>query len=197
MAANVHRLGFWIKHSWPPGRPLSGFPDGTRFVTEAELHKKLLNRAGALLSRRPYSRGELADLLLKIAGSDTVEAVLNRLEELKLLNDAEYAYNFAFNQLKLKGWGPVRVHQSLLLRKVPPRVVESTMNSIRATLSDREVLEGYLEKHWRRKAMPVDPGRIAGLVSHLRRRGFLEETILQTLREKLPPASWERFETGE
>jgi regulatory protein len=166
-------------------------------VTDAELHKKLLNRAGIFLSRRPYSRGELAAMLLKMARPELVEPVLDRLEQLKLLNDAEYAYNFAFNQLKHKGWGPVRVHQNLLLRKVPPELVESTLNSIRATLSDREVLEGYLERHCRRKPLPVDPRGIAGLVSHLRRRGFLEETIIQTLRQKVPSAVWERFETGE
>jgi SOS response regulatory protein OraA/RecX len=165
-------------------------------VTEAELDKKLLNRAGVFLSRRPYSRGELAAVLLKKAGPDSVEPVLDRLEQLKLLNDTEYAYNFAFNQLKFKGWGPVRVHQNLLLRKVPPGLAESTMNSIRAELSDREVLEGYLEKHCRRK-LPVDSRGIARLVSHLSRRGFVEETILQTLRQKVPSAVWERFDTGE
>jgi SOS response regulatory protein OraA/RecX len=166
-------------------------------VTEAELDKKLLNRAGIFLSRRPYSRGELAAVLLKKAGPDSVEPVLDRLEQLKLLNDTEYAYNFAFNQLKFKGWGPVRVHQNLLLRKVPPGLAESTMNSIRAELSDREVLEGYLEKHCRRKGLPVDSRGIARLVSHLSRRGFVEETILQTLRQKVPSAVWERFDTGE
>jgi SOS response regulatory protein OraA/RecX len=166
-------------------------------VTEAELRKKLLDKAGLFLSRRPCSRGELAAMLLKIAGPDSVEPVLDRLEQLKLLNDSEYAYNFAFNQLKFKGWGPVRVHQNLLLRKVPPGLAESTMNSIRAELSDREVLEGYLEKHCRRKGLPLDRRGIAGLVSHLSRRGFPEETILQTLRQKVPSALWERFETGE
>ena len=181
----------------PKGHSRGSKPTSQRFVTEAELHKRLLNRAGIFLSRRPYSRGELAAVLLKVAGPDSVEPVLNRLEQLKLLNDPEYAYNFAFNQLKFKGWGPARVHQNLLLRKVPPGLAESTMNSIRAELSDREVLEGYLEKHCRRKGLPVDCRGIAGLVSHLRRRGFLEETILQTLRPKVPPAVWERFETGE
>jgi len=166
-------------------------------VTEAELHKKLLNRAGTFLSRRPCSRGELALVLLKIAGPDLVEPVLDRLEQLNLLNDTEYAYNFAFNQLKVKGWGPVRVFQDLLLRKVSPELAESTMNSIQTTLTEQEVLEGYLERYGRRKRLPADRRGVASLVSHLRRRGFVEDTIIQMLRRKLSPTVWENFETGE
>jgi len=166
-------------------------------VTEAELHKKLLNRAGILLSRRPCSRGELASVLLKIAGPDSVDPVLDRLEQLKLLNDTEYAYNFAFNQLKAKGWGPVRVLQDLLLRKVSPELAESTVNSIKATLSEQEILEDYLERYYRRKRLPADRKGVARLLSHLRRRGFVEDTIIQTLRRKLSPAVWENFETGD
>ena len=47
------------------------------------------------------------------------------------------------------------------------------------------------------KRLPADRKGVASLVSHLRRRGFVEDTIIQMLRRKLSPTVWENFETGE
>ena len=65
-----------------------------------ERHKLLMKKAGALLARRAYTRGELRDRLVKTSGETPVESILDRLEQLNLLNDAAYAYNLASPWIK-------------------------------------------------------------------------------------------------
>ncbi len=57
-------------------------------MTDPDVQKKLLNKAGAILGRRPHSRGELRLKLLRYGAETEVEAALDRLQELNLLNDA-------------------------------------------------------------------------------------------------------------
>jgi SOS response regulatory protein OraA/RecX len=57
----------------------------------------------------------------------------------------------------------------------------------------REYLEGYCVKH----GIPQDRKTVQRLVSRLKGRGFQEEVIYSVLRQKVPAAVWERFETGD
>src|SRR5687768_10744837 len=109
--------------------------------------KKLMSRAGNLLGRRSYSRGELARKLLKLADPPEVETVLDRLEELDLLNDSKYAYNFAFYRLRECGWGPLRVRHALLNRQVAADLVESALNRVFQEHGEGPMLEGYLDRY--------------------------------------------------
>jgi len=62
----------------------------------AEPSKRLLHKAGRLLARRAYTRGELRTRLAKGGNEEDIAGVLDQLETINLLNDAETAYNFAF-----------------------------------------------------------------------------------------------------
>jgi SOS response regulatory protein OraA/RecX len=157
----------------------------------------LMTRAGRLLSRRPYSRSELRRRLARFAELDSVEEALNRLEELSLLNDSEYAYNFALCRMKQDGWGPFKVLQSLLRHEVTPALAESAINRVRQDNDEAALLREYVERHCRKIGLPKDLNGIRRLVSHLRRRGFREETIFKGLREGIPEAVWRRYETGD
>ena len=70
---------------------------------EEDFHQALMRRAGSLLRRRAYGRAELAEKLSRFAGPDDLRGVLDRLQELDLLNDARYAYNLAFQRLTEDG----------------------------------------------------------------------------------------------
>lgn len=166
-------------------------------MTDPDVQKKLLNKAGAILGRRPYSRGELRLRLLRYGAPAEVAAALDRLEELNLLNDAEYAYNFAFYRAKVQGWGPLRLRQGLLRRHVAPGLAESVLERVRRDLGDATTLREYIERHCRRCGLPADRTGVQRLVAHLRRRGFFEEHIWAALRDLLPATVRQRDESGD
>ena len=77
---------------------------------EEESSSKIMHRAGLLLARRPYSRGELREKLSMLGDHQEIESTLDRLQELNLLNDVNYSYNLASYWMKHEGWGPIKVH---------------------------------------------------------------------------------------
>jgi SOS response regulatory protein OraA/RecX len=159
-----------------------------------ESGRALLKKAANLLARRAYSRGDLRTRLLKTAGERQVDSTLDRLEHLKLLNDAEYAYNFALIKIGQENWGSAKVIAALHRRCVESGTIEKALRRVRAELGDETISVRYLRKccgvHW----PPTDPKQIQKLVTHLRRRGFDEDAIFRALREILPEPVLYRFE---
>jgi len=164
---------------------------------EGESAKKLLQKAGRLLAKRAYSRGELETKLRSLGQEEEIQTVLTRLEELNLLNDDQYAYNFAHCRMRQDGWGPAKVMHALLRREVASNIAETAIERVRRETGDGPLLLQYLEGFCARHGMPQDRRAIQKLVSRLRRRGFQEEVIYEVLRQKLPTAAWHRFDTGD
>jgi regulatory protein len=169
---------------------------GNRSMDSRE-QELLIKKCGDLLARRAYSRGELRDRLSRLAGKCSIDPVLDRLEQLNLLNDADYAYNFALRRFSIDGWGPDKVRKSLLRRQVAQRIVERALEAACGEIGPERILEKTVEKYRRRHGHPSDSKDVRKLFSHLRRQGFDEEEILGALRRLVSPALWQRFETGE
>ncbi len=155
----------------------------------------LLQKAGNLLARRAHSRGELRRKLAKSADPADLEKALDHLEELGLLNDAEYAYNFASSRIREKSWGPVRVYQALLRRKVAAHIAACTVERIRGETNDRELLETYLERYWRTRDRPRNRAELKRFIGHLSRRGYGDELIIDVLRRAVPDEAWRSFDS--
>jgi len=164
---------------------------------DAEFHKMIMKKAGALLGRRAYSRGQLRDKLAKIAGEVSIEAVLDHLEQLNLLNDADYAYNFAFWRIKQQGWGPAKVNDSLLRRQIEQPTIDGALQRVRNELHYESILTDYVQRYCGKQGPALDPKTVRSLVLHLRQRGFDEDGIVGALKKVIPAAILKRFETGE
>ncbi len=164
---------------------------------DAEIHKSLMKKAGALLARRAYSRGELRNRLAKIADELQVESVLDRHEQLNLLNDADYAYNFALCRIRQEAWGPTRICQSLLRRNVAQATIDRALERVGNELGQEPILIEYIKKRCGKRGLPTDPKGIRKLVMHLLQRGFSEDQIFHALKQVIPAAVLHRFETGE
>lgn len=164
---------------------------------ESDSTEKLLHYAVGVLARRAHSRGELEEKLLAKAKVEEVRVVLSRLEELNLLNDERYAYNFALWRMQQDGWGPAKALHFLLRRRVEAPLARSAVERVRHELGDTTLIQDYLNKHWNRRAAPNDRQSIQKLISRLQRRGFQEETIYSALRQIIPAAAWQRFERGD
>jgi SOS response regulatory protein OraA/RecX len=157
----------------------------------------LLKKAGALLAGRAYSRYEMQKKLAAVAEERQVEAVLNHLERLNLLNDADYAYNFAFRRIRQQGWSPAKVRNALLYRHVGQASIEIALQQARNESDDTSTILEYAQRRCGRKGLPTDLKGIQKLFLHLRQRGFDEENILSALRGSIPAEALQRLQTGE
>lgn len=158
--------------------------------------KTLLEKAGALLARRPLSRGELRDRLSKHGRESHVETVLNRLEQLNLLNDEVLAYNSALRRAG-QGWASARVRNYLLRRKIEPSVIEGVLDKIAKEAGDEPGLARCIEKYLARRGMPANSAEVRKLLFYLSRRGYDEESVLNAVGKALPQELWRPYETGE
>jgi regulatory protein len=164
---------------------------------ESAVLKKLMTKAGRLLARRAYGRAELGQKLAPLADASDIEQVLDHLTDLRLLNDANYAYNFSFHRLTELGWGPARVRRELTQRRVEGTIVEAAIARVLDDSGEEAILDRYLARYTGRRGWPADRKGIGRLVTHLRRRGFSPERVYRALREQIGAEAWDRFDTGE
>jgi len=157
---------------------------------QSELRKKLLGKAGSLLARRPHSRGELRQKLSRTAEPLDIEAVLARLDELNLLNDGDYAYNFAFRRSEQDGWGPFKIRSELLRRQIAPQVIDSAIEGVQKKIDGDTALKTCWEKITRKEGIPTDRKAVRRLIQKLRRRGHGDDVIIRMLRRELPAGAW-------
>jgi SOS response regulatory protein OraA/RecX len=180
---------------------MSGIKDlksGTGNLMDIDIHKLLMKKAGTLLARRAYSRADLQKRLAAFGGGEQVEAVLRHLERLKLLNDADYAYTFAFRRIRRLGWSSAKVQNALLGHQVDPMIIDRALEQVRNECGGEDsVIREYLRKRYEKGGLPVDCKGIRKLILHLRQRGFEEETIFSALKGEIPDAALRRFRTGE
>ena len=159
--------------------------------------RKLMEKAASLLARRSYSRGEMETKLAPLGDPPEIQSVLDRLEQLNLLNDEVYAYNSASQWIRQRGWGPYKVRHLLMRRKIPDWMAESAIERVRQEISDTSALEAYLDRRSRSHPLPEDRKGIQKLALSLKRRGFSPEAIWDVLRRRIPSSAWQEIETGD
>ena len=180
-------------------------------LTAAGEESKLMERAVGLLSQRPMSRKELLDklcapprqrrekypydklddgpdpALLEVqreALGEQAEKVADRLTDLGLLNDGEYARTVV-RHYATKGYGPRKIRDELYRRGVPREFWEEAME-------EREPDESQLEQLARQKLRGAEPTRenLKKVSDYLARRGYGWDEISGAL-ERLREEEWE------
>ena len=135
----------------------------TKAQMETERQKKLMAQAGRLLARRAHSRAELGERLARLAEPGEVDQVLDHLVELRLLNDANYAYNLSLHRLTREGWGPLRVRRELIERRVEPATADEALARVLDETGEETILKRYLVRYAGRRGWP---GEIADHSQH-------------------------------
>jgi len=140
------------------------------------------DRALKLLTRRDHFRAELVEKLRRKGfEADDIDRAVERLDELRLLDDAALAGRFVEFRSVDRGWGPIRLTTELRRRGVDPDLAESAAR-IGGELHDR-ALETALRKvevrarsgWWR-----LPEGR-ARLVKSLIARGFTTDVAYRAV----------------
>jgi regulatory protein len=130
----------------------SGLATGQE-LTKQELEKfkeeaktdKLYNRALDLIARRARSEWEMRDYLKrKDAEESQIEAILNKLRERSLLNDAEFARMWVENRRLLKATSKRRLTQELKQKRINEEVINEVLGNDET--DEREVLRQLVER---------------------------------------------------
>lgn len=179
------------------GKELSG-AEAAALAAAAE-RGRLMEKAIGLLSLRPMSRRELLDKLCapprrkdgapdpetlqsqREALREQAESVADRLTELGLLNDGEYARTVA-RHYAAKGYGPRKLRDELYRRGVPREFWEDA-------LAVAETEDSQIDRLARQKLRGAEPTRenLKKVSDYLARRGYGWEEIssaLERIREE-------------
>ena len=139
---------------------------------------KALDRQKALemLSRRPYSRRELKDKLLR-RGTDeqSVDECISWLDEHGFLDDGEYAGAVA-RHYSAKGYGAGRVKTELRRRGIERELADETLAELP---ENTDKIDAYIA---RRLSDPKDRDSVRKIGAALFRRGYSWEEIRAALR---------------
>ncbi len=112
--------------------------------------RRAYNKSLDLLSRRPYAEKELIKKLQE-KGHEKESAIkaCDRLLELGLLNDEQYAKMLANELIERKGYGIKRVKQELLYRGIDREIVENTIDLLDNNPQNSIIL--VIEKKYKNK----------------------------------------------
>lgn len=98
-------------------------------LLDAVSFRRAYNKSLDLLSRRPYGTKELIKKLCeKGHEKESAEKACERLLELGLLNDEEYARILATDLLERKNYGIKRIKQELNIRGINRDIIENTID---------------------------------------------------------------------
>lgn len=144
-------------------------------------YRAALDRAVSLLALRAHSRGEIEQKLLRAHYRPvTVEMVLYKLERENLLDDADFARQWAAARSGRK-LGSGRIAQELRLKGVSAETIEEALS----TLDEDEQLDAaaaLAEKALRRAKVGEDPRKTAQrVIGMLARRGYSWEIARKAL----------------
>ncbi|PFH28294.1 MULTISPECIES: recombination regulator RecX [Burkholderia] len=155
----------------------SGDAPGASERKSSKPPRSLKGRALGYLSRREYSRTELARKLAPYVGEDeSVEPVLDALEKDGWLSDARFAESLVHRRASRVG--VARIVSELKRHAVGDSLVEEVNAQLRETELTRA------QAVWRKKfgALPQTPAERAKQARFLAARGFSSATIVKLLK---------------
>lgn len=170
----------------PPG---SGSPSSSESSYDAARQLVLRRLTGSAKSRR-----QLAEALReKGFGEDVISAVLDRMEEVALVDDAAFARAWVRTRHETKGLGSAALRRELIDRGVPEPFIEEALTQLSAEDEEAAARE-LLEKKLGQTVIPAGSGpeqrrerdkHARRLVAMLGRRGHPPSQSMRLVREVL------------
>lgn len=145
------------------------------------------DRAARLLNQRLRSTAELrASLLLDGHPAPAVEAVIARLSELGLLDDARFAAAFVRDGVNLRSNGRFRLRRELRAAGVDESLIDQALDEHCPAEVERETVDELAAKRAARlRGLPTEVAR-RRLAGQLERRGFAAELVAAALDRHFP-----------
>ena len=145
-------------------------------LNSEQTKEKALN----LLEYRAHSRFELFDKLKFFAETETVNEVLDMLEEGGLLDDEAYAFQYAHDLMEMKLFGPARLKIELSRKGIDEEIAEQAIWAAEEEIgSSEERLERLIEIKY--KNMLSDEKNRAKTINSLFRLGYGYDMIKEAI----------------
>jgi len=147
--------------------------------------RSIYDQALTLLGFRARSVAELRRTLLQKGGeADEIEAVIARLLDQKLLDDADFARQYARNKLLGPGVSRFRIIQELARKGVSRHVADRALDELRDEdgVDSAGAIHRVARKKWAALGDLDDVTRRRRLFAFLARRGFSPDEIAAALR---------------
>lgn len=140
-------------------------------------------KAFRLLSLRPHSEKELEKKLReKGFPAVVIKETLEKLHDLKYLNDASFASQWARNLVVNKLWGNKKITSSLREKGLTADLIDSSIEQAREELPEEEAIEIIIKKKAaKRKTSALDFKEKRKIFQSLMGRGFPPGLILNKL----------------
>lgn len=136
-------------------------------LTAEQTKEKALN----LLEYRAHSRRELFDKLKRFARLDTVNEVLDMLEESGLIDDRAYAFQYAHDLMEMKLLGPQRLKMELSRKGIDDETAEEAILAAEEEIgSAEERLDRIIELRY--KNLLTDEKNCKKIMNSLFRLGY-------------------------
>jgi regulatory protein len=150
-----------------------------KLSTEQELYASAL---GALM-RRAHSIHEMRKYLERRADDkEIISSVIARLRELRYLDDARYAADYARQRAQTRRQGPFRITRELRGRGVCNRHIEAALDAVFSETDEAALVRARLTRSLTHLGGALDPHKIASIYRSLLRAGFSSDTIRTELR---------------
>ena len=156
-------------------------------ITDEELHELLAasdaNRAKEkalyLIAHRDHSKKELVDKIRRTASQEAAEKAADRMEEIGLIDDRDYARRYASELFQRKYFARKRVEYELKQKGIDPDFIEELLEELEpepvgqiGALVERKYLRALDDERGRRRT-----------VAALQRLGYRWEDIRRALKE--------------
>ena len=156
-----------------------------------------LQKAYRLLSLRPHSEKELEKKLReKGFPAVVIKETLEKLHDLKYLNDASFAVSLARNLAVNKLWGNKKIAFSLREKGLAVELINSSLEQAREELPEEAAIETLIKKKTvKKKPSAFDVKEKQKIFQALMGRGFPPGLILNKLgkikKEDIDGEDWE------
>ncbi|KGN34670.1 RecX family transcriptional regulator [Knoellia sinensis KCTC 19936] len=169
----------------PPSVPQPPQPDPATVGVEPDAHDVARQIVLRQLTNSPKSRAQLEQALAKRGcAPDVAAGVLDRMEEVGLVDDAAYAGMLVRSQQAGRGLARRALAQNLRQKGVSDEVAESVLDDVDPA-GEEERARDLVEKRLRRLHgldRTVQMRRLAGLLA---RKGYPSEVSMRVIREAL------------
>ena len=149
--------------------------------------------ARAILLRRledqPRSRAELAESLAKKnVPAEVAVVLLDRFEEVGLINDSDFARQWVQSRQRTRGLAPRVLAMELRRKGVDDEIISEVLGELDPA-DARETAHRLVQKKLRSMASLDDTTRIRRLTSMLARKGYAPQLAFDVVRAELEAAA--------
>lgn len=161
----------FISHNFKVGDEIS--EDLFNEITNDELKNKVYNSALRLLGYRMRSCAEMRDRLVENQYPITIiNDVINKLLNIKYLNDSEFAEAFAHDKVKSKKIGPITLRMEFIPHRIESEILENVIKKVYEQYPISDLIKQLLDKKKIQSRIKLELKTKKRIQDLLKRKGF-------------------------